>query len=172
MHGSGSTLRNVPTTDEGPAPRWGRRIGVAVLFVIVVLGGLGLLGVRSRTVETSSYGYTLKVVYPQVARSGLDVPWRVEVQHDGGFGKALTVAVSTDYLRMFETQGWYPSPDHVGNDGQFVYLTFDSPVGDRFVLDYDAYIQPAAQVGKSATVKVIVDHTVVAQADLETWLLP
>jgi hypothetical protein len=165
-------LRNVPTTDEGPAPQWGRRIGVAVLLVIVVLGGLGVLGVRSRTLETSSYGYTLRIVYPQVARAGLDVPWRVEVEHSGGLGKAVTIAVSSDYLRMFETQGWYPTPDHVADDGRFVYMTFDNPVGDRFVLDYDAYIQPAAQLGKSATVEVIVDHTVVAHADLKTWLLP
>jgi hypothetical protein len=141
-------------------------------LVIVVLGGAGLFGVRSRTVEVSSYGYTMQVVYPQVARSGLDVPWRVELQHAGGFGNALTVAVSTDYFRMFETQGWYPSPDHVADDGQFVYMTFDNPVGDHFVLDYDAYIQPAAQIGKAATVEVIVDHTIVAKADLKTWLLP
>jgi hypothetical protein len=165
-------LRNVPDTAEGPAPQWGRRIGVAVLFVIVVLGGLGLFGVRSRTVETSSSGYTLRVVYPQVARSGLDVPVRVEVQHAGGFGKALTVAITSDYLRMFETQGWYPTPDHVGSDGQFEYMTFDNPVGDTFVLDYDAYIQPSAQIGKSATVEVIAGHVVVAHADLKTWLLP
>jgi hypothetical protein len=167
-----SLMRDVRAADEGPAPRWGRRVGVLVLTVIVVLGALGLFGVRSRTVSATLGGYTLHVTYPQTARAGLDVPWRVEVRHPGGFGPALTVAVSADYFRMFETQGFYPTPDHVGDDGNFVYMTFDGPIGDRFVLDYDAYIQPAAQLGKSATVKVIVAHVVVVEAHLKTWLLP
>lgn len=165
-------MRGVKAADEGAAPRWGRRIGTAALAVIVLLGAFGLLGVRSRTTDAAASGYTLHVTYPQVARAGLDVPWRAEVQHPGGFGKELTLAVSTDYFRMFETQGFYPTPDHVGDDGQFVYMTFDNPVGSEFVLDYDAYIQPAAQLGKSATVKVIVAHTVVVETHLETWLLP
>jgi hypothetical protein len=172
VHANGSTMRDVRAADEGPAPLWGRRIGILALAVIVVLGALGLFGVRSRTVEASAVGYTMRVTYPQTARAGLDVPWRVEIRHPGGFGAALTLAVSADYFRMFETQGFYPTPDHVGDDGSFVYMTFDNPVGDRFVLDYDAYIQPAAQIGKSATVKLIVDHVVMVQTHLETWLLP
>jgi hypothetical protein len=165
-------MRTVKAADEGAAPRWGRRIGVCGLSVIVLLGAIGLLGVRSRTVDATSNGYTLHVTYPQTARAGLDVPWRAEVHHGGGFGKELTVAVSTDYFRMFETQGFYPTPDHMADDGTFVYLTFDNPVGDEFVVDYDAYIQPSAQLGKSATVEVIVANSVVVTAHVKTWLLP
>jgi len=165
-------MRTVTAADEGPLPQWGRRIGVLVLSAIVLLGAFGFFGVRSRTVDATGDGYTLHVTYPQTARAGLDVPWRAEVQHTGGFGKELTVAVSADYFRMFETQGFYPTPDHVGDDGTFVYMTFDNPVGDKFVVDYDAYIQPAAQLGKSATVEVIVAHDVVVTAHLKTWLLP
>jgi hypothetical protein len=165
-------MRDVKAADEGVAPRWGRRVGIAVLSIVVLLGAFGLLGVKSRTTDAVASGYTLHVTYPQIARAGLDVPWRAEVRHSGGFGKELTLAISADYFRMFETQGFYPTPDHVGDDGTFVYMTFDNPVGDEFVLDYDAYIQPAAQLGKTATVKVIVAHIVVVQAHLETWLLP
>ena len=37
---------------------------------------------------------------------------------------------------------------------------------------YDAYIQPAAQAGRSATVAVWVDQHEVAPVDLRTHLLP
>lgn len=172
MRFDGSTLYDVTTADEGRAPVWGRRVGVALLVVIVALGATGSFGVRSRSVHATTGGYTLQVTYPQVARAGLDVPFRTTVHHSGGFDAELTIAISSDYFRMFETQGFYPDADSVTNDGQFVYLTFSRPDSEDFVLEYDAYIQPAAQLGKSATVQVIVGHTVVVESHLRTWLLP
>jgi hypothetical protein len=169
---SDSTLRDVRHGDPERRGVWARRIGLSVLLVIVVLGAAGLLGVRSRTSWVSRDGYSLRVTYPQVARSGLDVPWRVEVHHVGGFPNGLTLAVSTDYFRMFETQGFFPDADSVTNDGRFVYFTFDHPRGPTFLVDYDAYIQPASQLGKSATVRVLVNANEVVSTTLRTWLLP
>jgi hypothetical protein len=136
------------------------------------MGAVGLFGVHSRTVRTTSNGWTLAVTYPQAARAGLDVPWRARVSHSGGLPSKITLAVSTDYFRMFETQGFFPDPDTVTNDGRFVYFTFDTPAGDDFLVDYDAYIQPGSQLGKSATVKVIVSGQEVAHTSLRTWLVP
>jgi hypothetical protein len=167
-----STLRDVSRPADGPPGQWPRRIGLLVLLIIVVLGAIGFFGVHSRTVSNSGSGYTLQVTYPQVARSGLDVPWRAQVHHVGGFPNGLTLAVSTDYFRMFETQGFYPDADHVTNDGRFVYFTFDQPRGDTFMLEYDAYIQPASQLGKSATVEAKVGGHVLARITLHTWLVP
>ena len=67
----------------------------------------------------------------QVARSGLDVPWRARVHRDGGVNSELTLAVSSDYFRMFETQGFFPDPESATNDGQFVYLhtVYTSSIG-------------------------------------------
>jgi hypothetical protein len=167
-----STLRDVRRAADGPPSRPVQRIGLAVLLVIVLAGALGVFGVHSRTTSTRSGGYELSVTYPQTARAGLDVPWRTRVHHAGGFDSAITLAVSTDYWRMFETQGFFPDADSSTNDGHFVYLTFQKPRGTDFVLDYDAYIQPAAQLGKSATVKLIVHGSVVAETTLHTWLVP
>jgi hypothetical protein len=172
VSGGDSTLRHVLRAHEGPAPRWGRRLGIAVLLVVVAVGAIGGFGVRSRTVRAEQSGYTLQVTYPQTARAGLDVPWRARVHRAGGFSSDLTLAISTDYFRMFETQGFYPDADSVTNDGRFVYLTFTKPTGDDFVLDYDAYIQPGSQLGKSATVEVMVGGVVMVRATLRTWLLP
>jgi hypothetical protein len=140
--------------------------------VIVLLGATGALGVRTHTVRATGAGYTLTVTYPQTARAGLDIAWRARVHHEGGFGGKVTLAVSTDYFRMFETQGFYPDADSSTNDGRFVYFTFVAPPGNDFLVDYDAYIQPSSQLGKSATVQVIVDKQVAVQAHLRTWLLP
>jgi hypothetical protein len=167
-----STLQDVLRGHEGPPARWGRRVGTVVLLLVVVAGALGVFGVHSRTVSTTSNGYTLSVTYPQVARAGLDVPWRARIHHTGGFPAKITLAVTSDYFRMFETQGFFPDADSTTNDGHFVYFSFVTPPGDDFVVDYDAYIQPSSQIGKSATVQLLVAGKVMARTSLRTWLVP
>ena len=116
-----STLADVKPGDCTRTSIWGRRAGLSLLLAIVVAGAFGVFGVHSRTVTTHANGYTLEVLYPQTARAGLDVPVRFTVHHPGGFDQGITIAVSTDYFRMFETQGFYPDADRSSNDGQFVY---------------------------------------------------
>lgn len=172
MPAEDSTLRDIRPVAAGPTPQWPRRAGVAVLAVLVLAGALGLFGVRSSTVSTSSNGYELTVTYPRISRAGLDSPWRAHVYCAGGLPQGLTIAVSSDYFRMFETQGFYPTADSMTNDGQFVYFRFGDLRGTDFEMEYDAYIQPASQIGKSATVEVIVDSQVVAKTSIDTWLVP
>jgi len=166
-------LADLRPASAGPHPHWGRRAGVGALFVIVLLAALGGLGVHSRTVTHTSNGYTLSVTYPQVARAGLDTPWRARVHRAGGVDSDLTLAVSADYFRMFETQGFYPNPDSSTNDGDYVYMRFTGlQPGRDFVLDYDAYIQPASQIGKYGTVRLFIKGHQVASASFHTWLVP
>jgi hypothetical protein len=167
-----STLADVRRAADGPVPRWGRRLGIVVLLVVVLAGALGFLGVRTRTVHATANGYTLSVTYPQIARAGLDIAWRAHVHHAGGFSGDITIAVSTDYFRMFETQGFYPDADSSTNDGHFVYFNFTKPPGDDFLVDYDAYIQPSSQLGKPATVKLLIGNKLKVQTSLHTWLVP
>ncbi|HEY7104486.1 MAG TPA: hypothetical protein VH573_22840 [Mycobacteriales bacterium] len=167
-----STLRDVRRSADGPGPRWGRQVSLALLLVVVVAGAIGIFGVHSSTVSARTNGYLLSVTYARTARAGLDVPFTVRAQHTGGFPSSITLAVSTDYFRVFETQGFYPDADSATNDGRFVYLTFTPPSGDDVVLDFDAYIQPGAQRGKSATVELIVRGSTVATVRLHTWLVP
>lgn len=168
-----STLADIRWPRDGVPNRWGRRAGVAVLLVIVVLGALGVFGVHSRTATGEGSGYTLTVTYPQVARAGLDVPWRVKVHRDGGVPSDVTLAISSAYFRLFETQGFYPNPEAETNDGHSVYLQFGKPPpGQDFVFEYDAYIQPAAQLGKAATIRLIIDGAETARTTIRTWLAP
>jgi len=168
-----SMLADVRPASGGPQPHWGSRAGLAILFVFVVLGALGVFGVHSRTASHSGNGYTLSVTYPQVARAGLDAPWRARVHRAGGVNSDLTLAVSSEYFRMWETQGFYPTPDSTTNDGDYTYMRFTNlRPGRDFVLEYDAYIQPASQIGKYGTVRLLIRGHEVVRTSFHTWLVP
>jgi hypothetical protein len=171
-----STVRSwtVDGIDEGshPVALWLRRAMLTVMMLAVVADLFSLLGVRTSTKTTSDSGYSLTVHYPSVARAGLDTPWQVTVRHPGGFGKQLTLGVTGDYFNIFETQGFHPNPSDETRDASTLYLTFAPPPGDTFVVDFDAYIQPASQQGRSATVSVIQGGAPVASVDIHTRLMP
>jgi len=101
------------------------------------------------------------------------VPFVITVRHAGGLGKQVTLAVTGGYFDIFETQAFHPEPSDESRDGHTLYLTFEAPPqGDTFTVAYDAYIQPAAQVGRSATVGVVDEGRQVAVVDVRTRLLP
>jgi hypothetical protein len=107
-------------TTAGPAPNpragsravWLRRAFLGLLAVIVVIGALDLLGVKSRTVTATSAdgSVTLSVHYPHIARAGLDVPFDITVERDGGFTGDVTITLSNDYLALFDRSGIDPEP--------------------------------------------------------------
>lgn len=168
-----STLSRFETARQQRIGAWGRRALLGALLVGVIAGLGGLLGVRVATVDDTGDGYSLRVEHASVARAGLDVPWEVTVQNPAGFEKTITLAVTGDYFDMYETQGFTPEPSSSIRDGDTVYLTFDAPDGDTFVVDYDAYIQPSSQRGESATIAVVdPDLRPVASVDIDTFLLP
>ena len=141
---------------RNPRALWGRRATLAVLLVLVVGALGGALGVHTSTASATGSGWALRLDYPAVARAGLDVTWRATVTRPGGFGKEITLAITGDYFDIYETQGFHPNPSDETRDGHTLYLTFTAPPhGDRFVLVFDTYVQPAAQTGKSATVAVV-----------------
>jgi hypothetical protein len=116
----------------------------------------------------------VRVHYAATARAGLDVPFVITVGHPAGLGKQVTLAFTGSYFDIFETQAFHPEPSDETRDGHTLYLTFATPPqGDIFVVAYDAYIQPAAQTGRRATVAVVDSHgRQVAVVDVRTRLLP
>jgi hypothetical protein len=170
----GSTLEGLETPAHDRTLLWVRR-GVLMLVLLVVLAGAtSSLGVRSGHAHATRSGWTLDLTYARVARSGLDVPWRVTVEHAGGFTGPVKLAVTGGYFDIFETQGFHPEPSAETRDGQTLYLTFDPPPsGDTFVVAYDAYIQPASQVGRRGQVSVIdPDQQRLVTVTFQTLLLP
>lgn len=152
---------------------WARRAFLTALAVTLVLGLLGWLGVRTATESARASGWTLSLEYASVARAGLDVPWQVTVQHAGGLGTTVTLALTGDYLDIYETQGFHPQPSAEWRDGTTLYLQFDAPPdSDTMVVAYDAYIQPAAQDGRAGSLAVVQEGAPVARVRFATRVLP
>lgn len=155
-----------------PGAVWGRRIGLVLLAGMVAAALAGLLGVRTGETSATGSGYTLVLRYPALARAGLDVRWQVRVEHPGGFDGPVTLALTGDYLDVFETQGFHPEPSDETRTAHVLLLSFAPPPGDTFVVDYDAYIQPASQWGRTARLELIRDGRPVTGVDFRTWLWP
>jgi hypothetical protein len=160
--------------EEGshPVALWVRRAMLTAMALLVAADLLSLLGVRTGSVSAQHHGYTVTLHYPSVARAGLDTPWQVTVSHPGGFGPQLTLAITGSYFNIFETQGFHPNPSDETRDGTTLYLTFTAPQGDTFVVDFDTYVQPASQQGRSATLTVIDGGTAQVSVDYHTRLMP
>jgi hypothetical protein len=171
---SGSTLRDVRLPDEHRGRTVARRVVVLLLVAVVLLGASGMLGVHSATATATGGGWTMNVEYPWVARAGLDIPWTVTITAPpSGFPGQVTLEVTSDWFDLFETQGLSPQPTDETTDDTFDVMTFSTPpAGDTMTVSYDAYVQPAAQVGSDADVRLVVDGQVVASLHYRTWLLP
>jgi hypothetical protein len=170
-----STLRGVRTSEKGRLARRARWGAIVALIIVVGVAASGWLGVRTETVSASGDGFRLTVGYATVARAGLDVPLRVQVDRlDGSdFDDDVTLEINARYLSIFETQGFQPDPDQSAAVGDAIRMTFTQPpTGPSFVLNYDAYIQPASQIGTDGQVGIVVDDAPVVTVEFHTTLLP
>lgn len=172
--GGNSTLTDIRRTGENARSHLARMAAIGVLAVIVVLGATGLFGVRSATTSAAGAGYTMSLTYPRTARAGLDVPWTLIVRHPGGFDKPFTIALSASYFDILEYQDFHPEPSSETGDGTWNYLQFDPPPdhSSTFRLSLDTYVQPASQIGRTATVRLIAHGVQVAQVRFSTFLMP
>lgn len=167
-----ATLEHLEPRRHDIVGTWARRVVMTLLALLLVAGLGGWLGVRSATTSASELGWSVRVTYASVARAGLDVPWQVTVSHAGGFGSTVTLALSGDYLDIYETQAFHPEPSAEWRDASTLFLQFDAPSSDSMVVSYDAYIQPSAQEGRTGTVAVLQDGRRLATCHFTTHLLP
>ena len=171
-----TTLEGLESRRQDVRGQWGRRAFLTVLALGLVAALAGYLGVRSTTVSAEEDGWSLSLEHASVARAGLDVPFTATVRHEGGFGEPgspVTLALTGTYLDLYETQGFHPEPSATRRDADTLYLTFDAPAeGDTMVVTYDAYVQPAAQQGRSGDLAVLTDGRQVAMVSFRTRLLP
>jgi hypothetical protein len=167
-----TTLDGLEEPAVGERAAWGRRAFLVVLAVVVACGAVGLLGLHTTSASASADGYRLSLTYPRTARAGLDTSWQVRVQHPGGFDGPITLAVTGDYFDIYETQGFHPDVSKSTRDGNRLYLTFDPPPGNTFVVDFDAYIQPSSQRGRTASVSLMDGDVSLVSVPFHTWLAP
>jgi len=169
---SDSTLSDLRSVQQNVRGHQVRRVTIGVLALIVLLGALGVFGMKTGSVDSSGNGYQLSVAYARVSRAGLDTPWRVTVRHPGGFDGPITLATNASYFSMFETQGLTPSAVAETTAGRYQYQQFSPPPGDTFTLVYDAYIQPASQRGRRGETVLYIDGHEVTRVSYRTRLVP
>lgn len=174
----------MPAIDATASPTWppaadddAGRLGGQRAFYAVVTGLFALAlalsivdaanvvdvwGVDAQEVTASGAGpdgtaYQLSVEAATVSRPGLATPLAIRIEASDTFRAPLRVAVSQDYLAMFDTNGFFPVPSAETADGHQVIYEFDPPPGDTFLLRYDARIEPAVQSGRSGFVHLLDD---------------
>ncbi|MFD1824790.1 MULTISPECIES: hypothetical protein [Mumia] len=168
-----TTFDDVPEGSTTGTARWTTRITLVVLCAVVVAGAAGLFGVRNLTATTEEDGWTLSVDYPRLARAGLDTPLSITVSNPDGVGEEVVLAISQEYLEIFEHQGIFPDPSDSSTDGKLLYLTVAAAPGATEVrIDFDVYIQPSSQQGEQATVSVVDDGRRIASTRIRTSLVP
>lgn len=165
-------MDDVRDSQQNAKGRVARRVTVGVLTVVVLLGLVGVFGMRSATVSSSSGGYDLSVKYGRISRAGLDTPWTVTVHHAGGFDGNITLATTTDYFEMFETQGLTPQPEGETTGAGFTYQDFATPPGDTLRVVFDGYIQPSSQHGYRGITRLIIGGQLITSVSYRTHLAP
>jgi hypothetical protein len=156
------------------AARWFRRFFFVLVTAIVVAGLLGFLGIRTATVQASANGYDLKVQYPKITRPGLPASVEIEVRRAGGFRGVLTVAVSSDYLSIFDVSGMDPDAVGATTTADEVRWDLQTPLdSDVMTISVDARTESSAELRTAkGSVTVINDGRPVATVSLKTRVMP
>lgn len=145
---------------------------VVGLGVIDAVGWFNPYGVDSATRTASGGGYELAVLYPAVSRPALASPLQIDVTRLGGFDGPITIAITQDYLTLWDENGLVPAPAAETTRGPWVDWEFDPPAGDTLTVFYDARIEPAAQSGKSGAVAVVEGGQNVVEVEFDTQVRP
>jgi hypothetical protein len=164
--------QDVPSEELTRARRY-RRIGLAVLGIVVLAGALNLLGVRRDVVTEEGGGYRLSVRYTQVTRPGLASTWEVEVTREGGFDGPITLTTNADYFDRFDFNQLYPEPTSTTSREDVLLWTFEGIEGERFVVRFDGRTTPTFSVDLAdATTGLEIDGREVASVDYTTVVMP
>jgi hypothetical protein len=150
-----------------------RRSFLLLIFLALIAALATRLGVHSSNVSASSHDYSLRVTYAAVTRPGLDTPLVIELTHPGGFKGDVTIAISAQYLELFDKNGGLdPDPSQSTSDNKFVYWTFDPPSGDVLRVSLDAILAPGQQWGKDGIVQVMSGDAPIVGVSFHTWVMP
>lgn len=172
-----------PEHDDGPRRVLVRRIAYGVtsllltaLVVSAILDAateVDIWGVADDRVRAIGDGYVLEVEYAPVTRAALATPFAIVVRHPGGFDGPIDLAITSEYLEMWDFQALYPDPSGVVGDAERVVMTFDPPEGDVIRIFLDARIQPAQQSGRNGSVALLDElGAVVASVEFHTRVMP
>lgn len=168
-----SVWSDIETSTHRPRAVWARRIGTALLALVITLGATGVLGERTARTSATVDGREITVIYPDVVRSGRDAPLIVRVTQPGGFDSpTVDLAFTASYFEIFDHQRFYPEPDSETSDGTWVRLSFEAPPGEVFELRMDMNAEPRLQLRRDAQVTLVLDDELRQGLDISTTFIP
>jgi hypothetical protein len=110
--------------------------------VVEVAARLPLYGVDHRVTRASGNGTELTVRYPRLTRGQLDSPLTATVRRAAGFDGPVTIAIARAYLDQFTERRVAPAPASEAQVGDSLLLTFDKPMDDTLVVEWDLGARP------------------------------
>lgn len=149
-----------------------RRVGIAAIGSLVLLGLANLVGVRLGSVSATDGDTVMTVTYASVTRPGLATPWTVEVRRAGGFPGPVTIVTTSGYFASFDFNQWYPEPSGTTMRGDDVMLTFERPQGEVFRVSFDGRATPTFNLGSRATTSLATDGLPPLSVEYRTVVLP
>jgi hypothetical protein len=149
-----------------------RRIGLAVLLIIVVMALLGWAGPRPSVASAEAAGYLLEVSHPSVSRPGLAIAWSIVVSREGGFEQPVRLILRREYIEALDFNAIYPdAAAQIADDG-YVIWEFDPPRGDSLTIDFDGRHEPGAEGVIHGEVAVLDQGQPVVGVEFSTTVLP
>jgi len=168
-----TTYDDLPDDPVSARSRWGTRIGIGLLALVVAAALAGLFGPRTETVQVREGAYTMTVTYPAQTRAGQPAPLDVVVRHPGGFDAPLALGICDEFFDDADFQNWYPNPAaETAEPGRVVY-EFDPPPGDVFEVRLDARTAPQ-QFGEvdDCTVALLLGDQPLLDTTFTVWRMP
>lgn len=166
------TVTGFPNLRRAVRARSGRRVFVALLFTFLGLGAAGVFGSRTSSVTAADRGYELTVTYPSVTRPGLAIRYAVRVRHSGGFTGPIELMTTSEYLDLFDENGFDPEPTEITTTAEDTIWTFDTFRGDVLTVSFDARTEPARESGRSGTTTLMVQGDQIVSVRYRTWVMP
>jgi hypothetical protein len=159
--------------DEAHRDMWIRRVVIAIVAVIVIVGAFGLLGVRKGHLSQTTGSIRVDVTYPRVARPGLAVPFRMSVTGlDPATTHVIEVELSSGYADSFDFNNLTPDPESVARDREVITYEFLVEDSDELEMAFDTRVEPAVQSRRTADLSVTVDDRPVADLTFTTLIAP
>jgi hypothetical protein len=175
-----STIDHLETAEHGEVGRL-RTLHLVTTAVLAAIMGLGVLdgfgfvpiyGVDTARVSAAGGGYELTVLYSTVSRPALATPLYLTVRRAGGFDRPIELALSQQYLSLFDENGLTPAPSAETSFGRFLLWEFDPPEGDVLTVYFDARVEPQMQFGRTGEAAVVEDGAPVVAVEFHTALRP
>ena len=171
---AGETTSDLIDRPQSLSGRWLRRAGVGLLLLIVLAAGLDLFGPRTGELTRKGGDYTLRVVYPQIARAGEPAPLHVSITTSSQFDDTIQVRFCDSYFDHLDFQSWYPNPSAETTVPGWVIYEFDAPpTGSTLDISLDARVAPGQFGGRdTCAIEAMLDDAPVVSAAFTTWRAP